>query len=80
MSGNISSEKRAELERLLIAFWSDKLKLGQLPINEALAKIKDDAEAGELMLKVEEWLHSPRTSDKVSLDALLKPYQRLNEF
>lgn len=73
--GDLSPSEQATTERLLVAFWRDKLALNDLSAPEALEKIKQDPEAGKLLLQLEQWLHSPTPDRHVDLPKLLEPYQ-----
>lgn len=73
--GHLSPAEQASVERLLVAFWRDRLKLNQLPAAEALQRIKEDEQAGQLLNQLENWLHSPNPDHSVDLPQLLKPYQ-----
>lgn len=78
LSGQLDDEAKARLERLLLAYWRDDLDLGSFRHGEAIQKLRADAEAGLLLVTVEQWLHSGR-EEAVSakqLDELLAPYAR----
>jgi hypothetical protein len=77
MAGTLSGEDRAELELALIAFWREKLGLDSQGVAEALAELKQHAEAGPLVRQLEDWLHHPAPEKEVDLAALLAPYQGL---
>ena len=72
--GSLAESQRAELERLLLAFWRKKLEVTGLSPAEAIAALKADPEAGELLRQLEDWLHNPNPSAPVDLKNLLKPY------
>lgn len=76
IEGKATIEQKAFLERLLIAFWREKLALGSLSAAAALSSIRGNSEAGELLDAVEDWLHR-RHATGVSTERvanLLKPY------
>ena len=76
VSGDLPEAERAELERLLLGYWHDKLGVGDLPPAEAIRKIRADEKAGELLTTLEHWLHSPDESPQPSdINALLEPYK-----
>lgn len=74
-SGEILPEEQASLERLLVAFWRDKLRLNDLTADAALEQIKEDPEAGVLLSQLELWLHSPNPERNVDIRPLLEPYR-----
>ena len=72
--GSLAESQRAELERLLLAFWRKKLEVTGRSPAEAMTALKADPEAGELLRQLEDWLHNPNPSAPVDLKRLLKPY------
>src|SRR5262249_28731459 len=62
MTGMLSAEQRAELERTLIAFWRQRLGLDSEKPSEALASMRQHPEAGALLNQLELWLHRPGTA------------------
>ncbi|MEL7473461.1 MAG: hypothetical protein AAGK04_09105 [Planctomycetota bacterium] len=76
--GSISVSEQARLELLLYRSWRARLGLAGAPLPEAIARLRTDADAGELLLAVERWLHRPSmpdtraTPDEVT--RLLAPY------
>lgn len=81
--GTIEPHRRAELESLLIAYWTDRLNCNQsVAPGEILSIIKQHSEAGPLMLKLEEWLHMPpglRLASNDEITTLLKPYESVTD-
>ena len=73
--GDASSGAKAELERLLVAFWRERLGLGGQKADAAIAAVKAHAEAGALLRAVELWLHAPAPQAPADLPALLAPYR-----
>ena len=73
--GDASSGAKAELERLLVAFWRQRLGLGEQKADAAIAAIKAHAEAGALLRAVELWLHAPAAQAPADLPGLLAPYR-----
>ncbi len=73
-AGSLAESQRAELERLLLAFWRKKLGVTGRSPAEAMTALKADPEAGELLRQLEDWLHNPNPSAPVDLKRLLKPY------
>jgi hypothetical protein len=76
MSGSLPSQKMAELERLLLAFWRKRLGLEHERPAAAIARLRQHAEAGELLRQLEAWLHAPEHPAEVDLAALLAPYSK----
>lgn len=70
-----TSADRAALERLLIAFWRERLGLMNAPASESLAMIRRDSTAATLLDAVERWLHAPRSDNKPDVERLLEPYR-----
>src|SRR6185295_5841021 len=76
-TGKLSVEGQANLERLLMGYWRDKLNLSELRVAESLAKLKAHAEAGELLRALERWLHRPGGATKEEVSSLLQPYRNM---
>jgi len=77
VEGNVTAGEQAELERLLLAFWCEQLRLEKTAMTDALATIREHEEAGALLVQLETWLHRPGTSEEVDIALLLEPYQNL---
>jgi hypothetical protein len=76
LAGTLSTDRHAELERLLIGYWRGRLNLEQLAPARMMAVLRDHDEAGPLVRQLEDWLHRPPgTAGPVDVAALLKPYQ-----
>jgi hypothetical protein len=76
--GNLSSDDRAKLERLVIGHWRERLPdIAALSPAEAMVKLRHDPQASPLILALERWLHA-RTNDTSDRDIeqLLAPYAR----
>ena len=77
--GEGDHQQHAELERMLFSMWRRRLGFESLPIDEAMAKIKSDSEAGPLMTQLENWMHQPSERNQdVDLAKLLQPYRSLS--
>lgn len=76
--GAADDAAKAELERLLVAFWRAKLGLRDVKAAEAVAAIRAHAEAGALLRQVEDWLHRPEPPGQVDVAALLAPYRSVS--
>lgn len=72
--GDLDAGGKAQLERMLLGFWRERLDLGSKPSSEALAAMRAHPEAGAIVRSLEEWLHRPPGSAQVDIDALLQPY------
>ena len=78
IAGHLTLAQRAELERMLLAYWRRRLDLDGMKPAEAIAKLRDHADAGQLLGALETWLHRPPgTVAKVDVAEFLKPYQTL---
>ncbi len=74
-SGSLDANHRAELERLVLGFWRERLDLTRLPVPEAIRRLRDHPEAGGLLRQVEEWLHSGKSPTReTEIASLLTPY------
>jgi hypothetical protein len=76
-AGGVSSNDKAELERLLLTFWSKKLDLEKLKSSERIQKLKKHPEARPLICALEQWLHSPTSVDDAEIQSILKPYRSI---
>ena len=74
--GKLGKEGQARLERTLIIFWSQRMKLSNESPSTALSKIKSNPEAAPLFEKLESWFHCPNPEEPSDLETLLKPYQK----
>ncbi|MEZ6003968.1 MAG: hypothetical protein R3F33_07245 [Planctomycetota bacterium] len=75
-AGDLPDRERADLERLLLRFWRDRRGLAEVSPVAALARLKQDKEAGPLLVTLETWLHSPGPAPEPDWAALLAPYQK----
>lgn len=73
--GDADAGAKAELERLLVAFWRSRLGLQTTRAAEAIVAIKQHAEAGALLRQLEGWLHMPVPPAATDVNALLQPYR-----
>ncbi|MAW61774.1 MAG: hypothetical protein CMJ94_13210 [Planctomycetes bacterium] len=75
--GELDLAGQAQLERLLLSYWRERLGLEGQPQAAAVRTMRAHEEAGELLRTVEAWLHRP-DSERASpeeVDALLKRYR-----
>jgi hypothetical protein len=73
-SGKISDDEKAQLERLLLAHWRERLALHEVEPAVAMTQLRAHPEAGALLRTLEDWLHRPPGSATVDLDRFLAPY------
>lgn len=67
----------AELERMLLTYWSRELGLGHLSSPEAHQRVRSDERAGPLIRQIEEWLHNPDPKVIAPPEDLLRHYENL---
>jgi hypothetical protein len=77
-TGQLSIEGQANLERLLMGYWRERLSLPEMRMAEALGRLKQHAEAGALLRAVERWLHQPGAVGASEIKTLLQPYRNLS--
>jgi hypothetical protein len=77
-TGAASDAQKAELERLLVAFWRERLGLRDQKAAAAIVAIRQHAEAGELLRQLEAWLHMPKPPAPVDVQAVLAPYRAVS--
>lgn len=78
LDNDLSSEQRAELERLLLSVWRTRLGLAGVPAREAVQSLRNHAEAGALLRELERWLHQ-KDPAPVDVEALLRPYAAMRD-
>jgi hypothetical protein len=77
VAGRLEPGRRAELERLLLGYWRQKLGL-QGPAAAMIQAMRGHEEAGALLRQLELWLHAPPGAGAaVDVRALLRPYEHL---
>jgi hypothetical protein len=74
-AGTLSSDGQAQLERMLLNYWRERLNLDALDMAQAIGKLRGHPEAGELLRALESWLHRPKGSARVDVTAVLEPYR-----
>jgi hypothetical protein len=75
-AGTLGADGKAQLERLLLTHWRERLELGELDQAEAIGRLREHPEAGRLLLALESWLHRPPGTAQVDVNALLAPYAK----
>jgi len=73
--GTLSHDGQAQLERMLLNHWRQKLGLESLGMAEAVSKLREHPQAGELLRALECWLHRPPGGAAVDVNAVLEPYK-----
>jgi hypothetical protein len=75
--GNLTSDGRAKLERLVIGHWRERLPdIANLSPAEAMMKLRTDPQAAPLILALERWLHARDShTPAADIERLLAPYQ-----
>ena len=66
---------KAKLDVLIVHYWRKQLNIENKTMQESLDIIKKDPKAGELILQVEKWLHSPTKASEEEISNLLAPYK-----
>lgn len=75
VAGGADVAAQAELERLLLAFWRERLDLREHKAGDAIAVIRRHPEAGALLRQIEAWLHQPLPPAGIDPATLLAPYR-----
>ena len=75
IAGELRTPEAAELERVLNAFWSKKLRLQHLTADQLRKKLRQHTDASKLLNAMDHWLHRPDADPNVDVAALLQPYQ-----
>jgi hypothetical protein len=75
-AGKLTTDQQAQLERLLLSHWQQRLGLESLEPSEAIARLRAHPEAGALLRGLEDWLHRRPGSARVDIEAMLAPYRR----
>ena len=76
-AGKLTVEGQANLERLLMGYWRERLNVSDLGVAEALMKLKAHSEAGEILRAVERWLHRPGGATRDEIASVLEPYRKV---
>jgi hypothetical protein len=76
---NLSPQQQADLEQLLLAFWSQRLNLSAERLSDAIAQLRQHPQAGPQWNSVERWFHARSTSSSnVAAKQLLQELESLN--
>ncbi len=76
-AGTLTRDGQAQLERMLLNHWRERLGLTTDTFAEAIHKLREHAEAGALLRELENWLHRPPGSVSVDVERVLAPYRDL---
>lgn len=60
-SADLTAEQQADLEQLLLAFWSQRLELDEQRLSDAIGQLRRHPQAGPQWSSVEHWFHSRAT-------------------
>ncbi|WP_425619381.1 hypothetical protein NA78x_003121 [Anatilimnocola sp. NA78] len=60
-TADLTAEQQADLEQLLLAFWSQRLNLSQQRLSETIQQLRRHPQAGPQWNSVERWFHSRST-------------------
>lgn len=76
---DLTPSQQADLEQLLLAFWSQRLNLSEQRLSETIEQLRQHPQAGPQWNSVERWFHS-RSSPKSTVAAkqLLQELESLN--
>jgi hypothetical protein len=77
--GKLSKSELAQLERMLLNHWRERLGLQELGLAEAVGRLREHPEGGALLRELENWLHRPPGTTAVNVAALLAPYGALTK-
>jgi hypothetical protein len=76
--GELTESERAELERVLIAYWRTRLGLERTDPLQAIRDLQQHPDAGPLLVTLQDWLHRPPgTGRQVNMEELLRPYREI---
>jgi hypothetical protein len=76
---DLSPPQQADLEQLLLAFWSQRLKLSEQRLSETIAQLRKHPQAGPQWNSVERWFHSRSSpTSTVAAKQLLQEFDSLN--
>jgi hypothetical protein len=74
-AGKLGPDGQAQLERLMMGYWREKLRLPEMSMSDALLRLKADVQAGELLRALERWLHRRGSVPLSEVAAVLEPYR-----
>ena len=77
IAGELSTERLAELEMMLVAFWRKRLNIEHADAADVIPRLRADSSAGPLLIQLETWLHQPGANESIDIAVLLEPYRDL---
>jgi hypothetical protein len=75
-AGRLTLEEKAQIERLLMGFWREKIPSAEMKMAETVAHLREHPQAGELLRALERWLHQRDGASPAEINSLLEPYRR----
>lgn len=75
-NGRLDARGQAELERLLLAYWRERLSPPGETMAAELAALRGHPEAAPALAALERWLHRPGGADQNEIECLLDIYRR----
>lgn len=77
-SAHLTAEQQADLEQLLLAFWSQRLNLSEQRLGETIQQLRRHPQAGPQWNSVEHWFHSRATpASGAAAQQLLQDFEAL---
>ena len=77
--GTLGQDGQALLERLLLAYWRQRLDLSEVDPVEAMRQLRQHPEAGQLLRQLDNWLHRPAGhAESVNVHRMLEPYRQIS--
>jgi hypothetical protein len=74
-TGTLDAAGKAKMEMLLLKCWREELALGQMPMNTALDEIGRSEKTGDLLRRLQHWLHHPASPvQNAEIAAVIAPY------
>lgn len=74
-AGTLDATAKARMEMALLRRWREDLSLEEAPMSEAFNKIASNEKTGDLLRKLQHWLHHPNSSvQSVEIASVIKPY------
>ncbi|MEM6980732.1 MAG: hypothetical protein AAF539_13810 [Planctomycetota bacterium] len=79
--GDLSQSDRASLERAVIGFWTEELKLNDCPPATISQRLARHEQAGPMLNRLEHWLHAPPNEHDHAIDLanVLEPIVQLKQ-
>lgn len=79
LKGKSSKEIWQKIEGLIFQHWCKEKNLGNMPMHEAMVKLKADSEAGPFILKLEQGLHSKSLKNEQEVTDLIQNLVKENQ-